>query len=87
MRMVITLAVLGGSLPHLPRGAVPAFEVASVRANTDSVLIYSGATTQPGGGLSAKATTLKDLVMYADAVELREVKTTARSSSRRLACR
>lgn len=57
--------------------AAPAFEVASVKPNTDSVLVYSGVTTQPGGRLSAKATVLKDLVAYAFAVELREVETTA----------
>jgi uncharacterized protein (TIGR03435 family) len=53
------------------------FEVASVKPNTDKVLVYSGVTTQPGGRLSAKATTLKDLVAYAHAVPLREVETTA----------
>jgi uncharacterized protein (TIGR03435 family) len=78
MRIVITLSVLGSFIAApAAQEAVPAFEVASVRANTDSVLIYSGVTTQPGGRLSAKATTLKDLVVYAYAVELREVEATA----------
>jgi uncharacterized protein (TIGR03435 family) len=78
MRIAITLSVLGSFIAApAAQEAVPAFEVASVRANTDSVLIYSGVTTQPGGRLSAKATTLKDLVAFAYAVELREVEGTA----------
>jgi uncharacterized protein (TIGR03435 family) len=78
MRMAITLSVLGSFIAApAAQEEVPAFEVASVRTNTDSVLIYSGVTTQPGGRLSAKATTLKDLVAFAYAVELREVEATA----------
>jgi uncharacterized protein (TIGR03435 family) len=56
--------------------AAAAFDVASVKPFTDKVLIYSGVSTQPGGRVSAKATTLQELVAYAYAVELREVETT-----------
>ena len=48
-----------------------------MKANTDTVLVYSGVTTQPGGRLSAKAATLEDLVAFAYAVELRQVEASA----------
>ena len=78
MRLVITLSLLCCLTSALDaQVADPVFEVASVKPFTDSVLVYSGVTTQPGDRLSAKATTLKDLVAYAYAVNLREVETTA----------
>lgn len=78
VRLAMLLPVLSALTTALAaQGAVPAFDVASVKAFTDSVLVYSGVVTQPGGRLSAKAATLEDLVAFAYAVHLREVETTA----------
>ena len=65
----MTAAVLALAL----QGVAPAFEVASVKPNTDVPLVFSGITAIANGRLSAKAVTVKDLIASAYRVESREI--------------
>ena len=63
----------GAVLAFAAQAAAPAFEVASVKPNTDAPLVFSGITAISNGRLSATAMTVKELIAGAYRMEVREI--------------
>lgn len=68
--LALLILVFALFLPATPHAQNPSFEVASVKRNTDRILTISGVQPEAGGRLSAKATTLKQLI--ASAYQIRD---------------